>query len=226
MTAGLGGSRRTRSQDDSPQNQRRYRRDTQGFPHGSLPIQAFVPIADHRTRESAGPPPIAEHCSPAAPRSARPSQVPGRCPGQRPCRALAGKPAGLPPAVAQGTLRPAFHRPRVRKGLSRSLPRQHAVQVGPDKDPDGINSLDCGHGLRSRERARYVPDRTSPRGQSRSLTDYPSAHPQVSQHTGGGRAAPLTPQADSPKLSAQSWPHGTYVGCGAVVDRGRKRHRR
>src|SRR5882757_4965585 len=70
-------------------------------------------------------------------------------------------------------------------------------------------------------RAISVPLTPVTSGLSRSLADTP---PRRSGHVTGpdGTAS----QADSPKLSAQSWPHGTYVGCGVAVDRGRKRHRR
>ena len=47
-------------------------------------------------------------------------------------------------------------------------------------------------------RARYVPERRSHRGQSRSLTVSVSADPQVSQSAGDGATAPQTSQADSP----------------------------
>jgi hypothetical protein len=46
-------------------------------------------------------------------------------------------------------------------------------------------------------RARYVPERRSHRGQSRSLTVSVSADPQVSQSAGDGATAPQTYQADS-----------------------------
>ena len=46
-------------------------------------------------------------------------------------------------------------------------------------------------------RARYVPERRSHRGQSRSLTVSVSADPQVSQSAGDGATAPQTSQADS-----------------------------
>lgn len=49
-----------------------------------------------------------------------------------------------------------------------------------------LNDLGYGVGGHpNREHARYVPDPTSPRGQSRSLTDNPLAQPQVSQHAIG-----------------------------------------
>jgi len=65
-------------------------------------------------------------------------------------------------------------------------------RVRPDKDPDGINSLDRAMA----SGAVNVPV-TCPIGQALAdshgpLTDNPSAHPQVNQHAGGGRADALT----------------------------------
>jgi hypothetical protein len=66
--------------------------------------------------------------------------------------------------------------------------------------------------LRSRERARYVPERRSHGGQPWSLTGNASAQTQVSQSAGDGDAAPQTSQADSPRSAK--------LACGGRHSRG------
>ena len=60
------------------------------------------------------------------------------------------------------------------------------------------SALSAGGGARAGwpGRARYVPDRRSHRGQSRSLTVSAPGDPQVSQSAGNGATAPQTSQAD------------------------------
>jgi hypothetical protein len=74
-------------------------------------------------------------------------------------------------------------------------------------------------------RARYVSDRRSARGYSRSLTRRPSRSPQINESAGRWGATTETSQADSPTplWVSKSSARGTYAGWDAVVNRARGR---